>query len=193
MIRQKLRTPREREVYVPKWNEDEHGRNETDVLTLNCYRKRDNLKHMGKAGRKTELTIEVIESICASIRGGSYVNAACGRARVSYRSFFGWKERGQKERDEDIESIYTQFLDAIEHAEADNEVMLVEQVASDTDWRAKMEILKRRYSDRWGDRNKMEMTGADGKPLVTTMPPITIIHKNEGEVPKFIDQTDESD
>jgi hypothetical protein len=70
--------------------------------------------------------------------------------------------------------------------------MLVEQVASDTDWRAKMEILKRRYSDRWGDRNKMEMTGADGKPLVTTMPPITIIHKNDGEVPEFIDQTDES-
>jgi len=143
---------------------------------------------------KLKLTTAVIESICSSIRGGSYILAACGRARVSRRSFYEWKERGEKEREEGRNTIHVKFIDALEHAEADNEVMLVESVSSDVDWRAKMEILKRRYKERWGDSSKTELSGPGGQPLPTAaIPPLTIIYKNEGhEVPEFIDQTDET-
>lgn len=141
---------------------------------------------------KKKLTTEVIESICASIRAGSYIGAACGRARVSKRSFYEWKKRGEEERNESRNTIYAKFLDAVESAEADNEVMLVGAIIKNDDWRAKMEILKRRYPDRWGDKNKYEHTGANGEPLpAATIPPITIIHKTDDEVPKFIDETGE--
>lgn len=140
---------------------------------------------------RKKLTNNVIESICASIRSGSYVGAACGRARVSKRSFYDWRKRGEKEREDGKSTVYTRFVDALEHAEADNEVMLVEAISTHDDWRAKMEILKRRYPERWGDKSKTELTGANGEPLpAAAIPPITIIHKNSGDVPEFIDETD---
>lgn len=140
---------------------------------------------------RKKLTNNVIESICASIRSGSYVGAACGRARVSKRSFYDWRKRGEKEREDGKSTIYVKFVDALEHAEADNEVMLVEAISTHDDWRAKMEILKRRYPERWGDKSKTELTGANGEPLpAASIPPITIIHKNSDDVPEFIDETE---
>ena len=85
------------------------------------------------------------------IRSGCFVSRACTLAGVSRGAYYDWKKKGLEARERDRTNIYSEFLEAIEMADADVEVALVSQISRDKSWRAKLEILKRRFPERWGD------------------------------------------
>jgi len=102
-----------------------------------------------------KLTQRRIERIAALIRTGCYVATACARSGVSRRVYYAWKKKGQEAREQHKTNIYTDFLEAVEMADADIEVALVSEISRENSWRAKLEILKRRFPERWGDRSQV--------------------------------------
>jgi len=94
------------------------------------------------AGRPTSLTEEVMDTIEDWMRDGHYPREACAAAGVSRRSFYAWKERGERELERidallsqsqegeggpepgdlevrESEAVYVEFLHRIARAEAD--------------------------------------------------------------------------
>lgn len=127
--------------------------------------------------RPTKLTPEVQDVIVTAMRRGNYLEDAAVYAGISRRSAFAWMERGRAEQarlDTDetatpnpTEARYLQFLRAVETAERE---CLVEVVGAwkDSalqDWRAAEKWAARRHADRWGDKTRVEHTGADGEPI----------------------------
>lgn len=118
---------------------------------------------MSKVGRKTKLTSQVQERIVQAIRGGNYAVVAARYAGIDESSFYGWLVRGEKEGT----GLYFEFFKAVKDAESAAEVEAVEEVrlASRESWQAGMTWLERKFPDRWGRRERHEMTGRDGGPI----------------------------
>lgn len=111
-----------------------------------------------------KLTRKMIDDVAHQIEQGNFVAVACRKVGISRQTFYDWREKGEDARKEGKHrSIYVRFLDRIEIAEAEAEAALVEKVMKTK--RGPLEILKRRFRKRWGDKVVNEMTGPDGRPL----------------------------
>ena len=124
---------------------------------------------------RTKLTPKVRDAVCDAVRAGNYLKVAASAGGVTEQTIHNWIGRGREEK-ERIEEGHTPrkveavFLDFFEHltraedeAEADAVRIWREQMPDD--WRAAKEYLARRFGDRWGDRQRVEMTGKDGGPV----------------------------
>jgi len=124
---------------------------------------------------RSKLTPKVSDAICDAVRAGNYADAAASAGGVSKSTMYGWLSRGKDEQawiDEGhpprkAESVYLDFLDAFTRAEdaAEREAVGIWRDQMPNDWRAAKEFLARRHSERWGDRQRMELTGKDGGPV----------------------------
>lgn len=135
-------------------------------------------------GRPSSLTSDVAERIVTAIRAGAYAEIAATYAGVSRSTYFLWMAKGRKDAEEresgdypsdlsahdhewSIEdgrcwcghTRYSDFLDRIKEAEASAEIHAVGKVRSafDTDWRAAMTYLERRYPMRWRRRSTVDV------------------------------------
>lgn len=106
-------------------------------------------------GRPSKLTPERQRRLLEAIRGGNYYETACAYAGIDYQTLRNWMKRGEEEG----EGVYFEFFEAVKKAEADAEVSAVQAIRSGfgDDWRAAMTLLERRYPDRWGRRERMDL------------------------------------
>ena len=113
------------------------------------------------AGRPSKLTPEVQERICNAIRAGNYYEASCAYAGVDYTTFRLWMQKGEKAKS----GKFFDFFDAVTKAQADAEVFLVANWKKHVpeDWRAAKEMLARRFPERWGPKDKIDITSGDEK------------------------------
>ena len=112
-------------------------------------------------GRNTKLTAEVQSAIVAALRAGNYQETAAAYAGISEATFYAWLERGRNEP----QSIYSEFLEAVERAKAAAEVRdiaLIDKAAQDGSWQAAAWKLERKYPNRWGRINRTEISGPEG-------------------------------
>lgn len=135
----------------------------------------DNEKHAG--GRPTKLTDELQEKIITAIRGGCYVETAVVYAGINKDTFYAWLRRGAAElervnrnarnRVRIAEQPYIEFSDAVMQAQAETEMIDITRVglAGREDWRAAAWRLERKFPDRWGRRDALELTGKDRGPI----------------------------
>jgi transposase len=114
-------------------------------------------------GRPCKLTPERQARICQAIAAGNYYEAAAAYGGVHYAIFRMWMVRGEKEKS----GKFHDFCEAVHKAEADAEITLVAQwkARAPEDWRAARDFLARRFPDRWGPKDKHEVSGKDGAPL----------------------------
>jgi transposase len=114
-------------------------------------------------GRPTKLTPEVQKRICDAIKAGNYYEAAAAYADVDYRTFRNWMERGEKAGS----GIYFQFFQSVARAEAEAEVRIVAQWQQQIpeNWAAARDFLARRHPERWGPKEKREVSGPEGGPI----------------------------
>lgn len=105
------------------------------------------------------LTDERREKILQLIRAGNYRETACAAVGIDSRTMRIWLKRGAKG-----EKPYASFCAAMEEAEASAEArhVLTLTSASKEDWRAAAWILSRKYSDRWGERVKIDQDKSKG-------------------------------
>jgi hypothetical protein len=121
-------------------------------------------------GRPTKLTPQVQKRICDAILRGHTYEIACRLGGISDETLSTWREKGEK----GIEP-YAGFLGAFTRAVDDHENEML-QIVYDAamkglddrgpDWRAASWTLERRHPERWAKREKHEVTGEGGGPLV---------------------------
>ena len=114
-------------------------------------------------GRRTKLTPETQEKIITAIRAGNYANVAAQYAGIHESTFYDWIVRGEAAKG----GIYAEFAEAVKKAEADAEARHVLNItnASKKEWTASAWYLERKHSDRWGRKERREITGPGGKPV----------------------------
>jgi len=103
---------------------------------------------------KTKLTPELQKKLIKCIRAGSYIVVACRAVGISEFAFYDWIKKGKK----GIEP-YTKFTKSVRQAQAIGELKIYSEIRSQVkkDWRAGMEILARKYPQRWAKRDKLEV------------------------------------
>lgn len=114
-------------------------------------------------GRKTKLTPDVAQAIVTAIQAGNYQDTAAAHAGVHPATFYRWMERGAA----DSKAPYREFREAVEKALAFAEVRDVALIAkaAETYWQAAAWRLERKFPDRWGRKERQEVTGASGGPV----------------------------
>lgn len=98
-------------------------------------------------GRKTKLTAETLEELCQNIEHGLPIQQACRRVGIVKQTYYNWRRRGQQDPD----SIYGQFFERLETAEAECQHRALEAIwAGEKDWTAKAWLLERRWPTIYG-------------------------------------------
>ncbi len=99
-------------------------------------------------GRPDKLTVEVQDQIVRAIEAGNYASVAARAAGVAESTFYRWLDRGKSAK----RGKYREFWEAITTANARAETSMVEILrnAAEENPRCLLEILARRFPDRWG-------------------------------------------
>ena len=124
------------------------------------------------AGRPTKLTPQVQARIVQAIVGGNDITVAAAYAGIGKTTFYEWLERGRKAKT----GPFADFADAIQKAQADAEtrnVALIAKAAQDGTWTAAAWWLERKYPERWGRKDRHEVTGKDGNDITITVRRVT--------------------
>jgi len=98
--------------------------------------------------RKTKLTAKLIETIKKLLVAGNYVVTICDYVKINDKTWYNWLKRGR----EQAKGLYRDFYEMVKQASSMAEIDAVTAVrkAGQTDWKAAMTFLERRYPDRWG-------------------------------------------
>jgi transposase len=115
---------------------------------------------------KLKLTADLTEQITKLISEGNYVEVACSAVGIGKTTFYRWLEAGDSAQS----GIFRDFWNAIKKAEAEAETKytgVIKDAANTGNWTAAAWWLERRYPERWGKRDRLEMTGKDGGPIET--------------------------
>ena len=108
-------------------------------------------------GRPTKLTPELQEELLKALRGGAYVEDACGYVGIHKDTFYEWMRRGA-----DGDDLYSEFSDAVEKARASavvRNIALLQKAAEDS-WQAAAWWLERTRPNQYGRRTNI--AGPDG-------------------------------
>jgi len=106
-----------------------------------------------KGGRGSKFSEEIVRKLIASIQAGNYIETACRYAGISHTTFYRWLEKGEKSRS----GKFRDFVRQIEEALAISEQKMVLEINKAEDWRAKAWLLERRFPERWGRRDFVQM------------------------------------
>jgi len=124
-------------------------------------------KKHNHTGRVTKCTPKIIKDLCEALKKCPHLQTAALAVGLSRHSLYEWKKRG-----ENGEQPFARFLEEVERTIAERQIELVQDIATDPDWRAKLAILER--LDRSTFARRMEHTGADGADLNNGAVPIHI-------------------
>jgi hypothetical protein len=124
---------------------------------------------MTEKGRPTKLNYELIDQIADLVREGNYIETASAVAGIDKNSLYRWLKRGAREverlaknpklKGKIEEKIYVDFSDAVKKAMAESEADDLENIkkASREDWKASAWRLERRFPNRWGRKEKVDI------------------------------------
>ena len=110
-------------------------------------------------GRPSKLTPELQDRIVRAIRAGNYASTAVKAAGIAESTFYRWLSS--------VENDYQEFQEAVQKAEAEAEqrnVAIIESAAP-KNWQAAAWWLERKFFDRWGRKERRELSGLDGGPF----------------------------
>ena len=132
-------------------------------------------------GRPTKLTEEVQEKILGAVRAGIWLDQAAALAGIAASSLYLWADKGQRALElaevenralTPSEAVYADFSESLKKARAEAEarnITLVQQAASAGTWQAAAWFLERSFPNRWGRKDRMEVTGKDGGAMEVTV------------------------
>lgn len=115
-------------------------------------------------GRPTKLTPETHESIVRDIGNGVTFVDAAGAAGIDRSTFENWMKRGEEATETGKDKIYFYFFRACQAAKAAARkkfTLVISKAASEGDWRAALEYLKRHDPENWGDRQQTDLNVND--------------------------------
>ena len=109
----------------------------------------------------TKFTADRIEVIKQALRHGLYLSTALRLADVSMWTYQRWKRQAQQGI-EPFASVFREFRKAEAEAEQRLVDIIMQSAEQDGEWRAALELLKRRFPKHWGQqRQEIELTMPD--------------------------------
>jgi transposase-like protein len=120
-----------------------------------------------KTGRPSKLTAEVIENIQNWLRMGYFVEDAARMAGIHKATLYRWLEQGREDRENEVDSLYADFCDAMERSRAEAEGMYLNSIktaASRGQWQAAAWWLERSF-DKWSKPSKLQISGDEEEPV----------------------------
>jgi hypothetical protein len=112
------------------------------------------------AGRPTKLNDRTQTLITDLLSEGNTQIGACNAAGIAPATFYHWLERGEADTEADKQTIYSDFVDAVTRAIGLSEAALVRfaRNAASKDGRVALEMLARRFPDRWATKTQVNGT-----------------------------------
>src|ERR1700722_13162483 len=128
-------------------------------------------------GSETKLDFTTAKAICDLIRAGCWPDIAAQASGISTKSLERWMAKGKAYLDAEqgngkkipADARYATFHEDVLRATAEGEVLDMDKLNAfaDTIPQALFFKMSRRWKDRWADTQKHEVTGKDGKPIVS--------------------------
>lgn len=120
---------------------------------------------MGKAGRPSVMTPEAVEKLLQALRAGNFRNVAAEWAGISQRVFREWMAKGKDEKAGSFRDFRRRVLEAEKAAEIRAVGLLMK--AAEHDAKHASWWLERKFPERWGRKERHEVSGAKGGPIQT--------------------------
>ena len=145
--------------------------------------------------RRTEITQDIIDRLLEVISAGNYNIVACQVAGIAEPTFYAWLKRGEADILAGHENLYTQLIESLKCAQANQEAGIVGKLLSAVDggevtrrtvvhrkdgteveteeysqpqWLGLMTFLERRHPDRWGRRESKQIDITEYKRIEVT-------------------------
>ena len=112
-------------------------------------------KTKNKGGRKSKLNPEVQDRIVSAIRAGNFAHVAAGYAGISESTFYRWMQSGQQGKNDQLRAFWEEVKDAEYEAEVRAVAMVQKHMADN--WQAAMTYLERKFPERWGRRDRIQV------------------------------------
>ncbi len=130
-----------------------------------------------KPGKRPKLDEALIKRIAGQVKKGNHLRTSVVACGIGYSTFFKWKEKGEVDRAAGKTTLYSQFLDEMDHADAVAQQRLLRTVIDEGGWKGSLEILKRRWPKEFGDKTALTH-GGDGTPIpIAGGAPVTVNFK----------------
>lgn len=114
------------------------------------------------------MTPAVQEKIVTAMLAGNYLEAACGWAGIARNTGLEWMARGEgRDKGRGRNELYANFANEVRRAEAQAEVKTVAIIQKEIPENARLglDFLARRHPDRWGPKERREISGPMGGPI----------------------------
>lgn len=104
-----------------------------------------------KKGGRPCLLDKAKPKIIKALKVGATYKTACQSAKVSYRSFRTWMIRGEQDHVNGLDTIFSQFFQEVEEAEAEGELVhweALNKAATGGEWKAAFAFLRLKQQER---------------------------------------------
>ncbi len=122
-----------------------------------------------KTGRPTLLSLELIARVRPAVISAQSMEAIAAELKISRSTLFEWLSRGERPDAPDSDELFIRFALEFREAEAELEQTLLEKVTGTAgakgEWSRHAWVLERRFPTRWGSKQRIEHTGAEGAPI----------------------------
>jgi len=125
-------------------------------------------------GRPEKLNNELKESIVNCIRSGLSYKYTCYYVGIVEKTFIDWRQHGESDINEGIDSIYSQLSEEVKKAESEAILMRLKNIhnASKESWQAAAWFLERKYHNEFGRKDRHQIEGAvQIETVLSALPP----------------------
>lgn len=120
-----------------------------------------------KPGQPTKVTPEFIQLAVKAAKSLCSDAGLCQYLRVHPSTWCDWKNKAAQN-----EEPYAELFREVEQAQAVEELELVKAIKKDSDWRAKLALLERKWPKRYAPKQIMVQGGLTGTPAAIESPPL---------------------
>jgi len=108
---------------------------------------------------------QIEETLCKILYKGAYIETACAIAGIHKDTFYRWMDEGAKDKAAGHQSRKAAFSDAIQRADAEGELYLVNHmhIAAEKNWNAAAHMLAVKKPKRWGKKQILRVEDEETK------------------------------
>lgn len=115
-----------------------------------------------------KLDAELIERAHKLISEGHYAVTVCAYLGIVEKTYYNWINRAKDDLEKNKNSIYVQFLQSINEAEAKAEMRHLQNIvkaSADGTWQASAWYLERKHKAKWSAKQEVQLSGDEEKPI----------------------------
>ncbi len=107
---------------------------------------------------ETKLNQTIIDKVVEHTLKGISIVSICALSGISRDSYYRWIKQGKQDIKEGVDSVFVQFVQSIQKAEAEVEQRMLDQAIGEDEVGARW-YLARKMRDNYGDKSEIDIKG----------------------------------